>query len=65
MHKSNIKERITGYIKLMRPYGALNMPLTVVFSALCNGQFDFFPLLGLFIIIHNWHICPHFWFCSK
>jgi 4-hydroxybenzoate polyprenyltransferase len=22
----------------------------VVFSALCNGQFDFFPLLGLFII---------------
>jgi 4-hydroxybenzoate polyprenyltransferase len=50
MHKSNIKERITGYIKLMRPYGALNMPLTVVFSALCNGQFDFFPLLGLFII---------------
>ena len=44
------KEKIKGYIKLTRPYGALGLPLIVVFSALCNGQFDFFPLLGLFII---------------
>jgi 4-hydroxybenzoate polyprenyltransferase len=50
MHKSNTKEKIKGYIKLMRPYGALDLPLLVVLSALCNGQFDFFPLLGLFII---------------
>ena len=48
MHKTNTKEKIKGYIKLMRPYNLL--PLLVVFSALCNGQFDFFPLLGLFII---------------
>lgn len=50
MLKSNTKEKIIGYIKLMRPYGAFLLPLMVVFGALCNGQFDFFPLLGLFII---------------
>jgi 4-hydroxybenzoate polyprenyltransferase len=50
MHKSNTKEKIKGYIKLVRPYGFYLLPLIVVFSALCNGQFDFFPLLGLFII---------------
>ena len=50
MQKSNIKEKIIGCIKLMRPYGAFLLPLIVVFGALCNGQFDFFPLLGLFII---------------
>ena len=55
MPKSNTKEKIKGYIKLMRLYAALNMPLTLVISALCNGQFDFFPLLGLFII----GICVH------
>jgi 4-hydroxybenzoate polyprenyltransferase len=44
------KEKIKGYIKLTRPYGAFLLPLIVVFGALCNGQFDFFPLLGLFII---------------
>ena len=33
----------------MRPYSFL-IPLIVVFSALCNGQFDFFYLLVLFII---------------
>ncbi len=49
MHKSITKEKINGYIKMMRPYGLL-LPLIVVFSALCNGQFDFFPLLGLFVI---------------
>ena len=56
MHKSNTKEKIKGYIKLTRPYGALGLPLIVVFSALCNGQFDFFPLLGLFIIGIFFHI---------
>jgi len=45
----NTKEKIKGYIKLMRPYG-LSQPLIVLYCALCNGQFDFFPLLGLFII---------------
>ena len=50
MHKSNTKEKIKGYIKLMRPYGAFLLPLIVVFGALCNGQFNFSPLLGLFII---------------
>ena len=49
MHKSNTKERIKGYIKLMRPYG-VSQPLVVLYCALCNGQFDFFPLLGLVII---------------
>ena len=48
MHKTNTKEKIKGYIKLMRPYNLL--PFLLVFSALCNGQFDFSPLLGLFII---------------
>ena len=48
MHKT--KEKIKGYIKMVRPYNALLPPLIVVFGALCNGQFDFFPLLGLFII---------------
>ena len=60
MHKSNIntnkKEKIKGYIKLMRPYGAFLLPLTVVFSALCNGQFDFFYLFELFIIGILFHI---------
>ena len=46
----NTKEKIKGYIKMVRPYNALLLPLIVVFGALCNGQFDFFPLLGLFII---------------
>ena len=55
MHKSDTKEKIKGYIKLMRPYMFL-LPLIVVFSALCNGQFDFFPLLGLFIIGIFFHI---------
>ena len=50
MPKSNTKEKIKGYIKLMRPYGAIYVPLIAVFGALCNEQFDFFPLLGLFII---------------
>ena len=50
MHKSSTKEKIKGYIKLMRPYNAFLVPLIIVFGALCNGQFDFFPLLGLFII---------------
>ena len=49
MHKSSTKEKIKGYIKLMRPYG-ISQPLIVLYCALCNGQFDFFPLLGLFII---------------
>jgi len=49
------KEKIKGYIILMRPYSFL-IPLIVVFSALCNGQFDFFPLLGLFIIGIFFHI---------
>jgi 4-hydroxybenzoate polyprenyltransferase len=49
------KEKIKGYIILMRPYSFL-IPLIVVFSALCNGQFDFFPLLGLFIIGILFHI---------
>ena len=50
MPKSNTKEKIKGYIKLMRPYGAIYVPLIAVFGALCNRQFHFFPLFGLFII---------------
>jgi 4-hydroxybenzoate polyprenyltransferase len=55
MHKSNTKEKIKGYIKLMRPYG-ISQPLIVLYCALCNGQFDFFPLFGLFIIGIFFHI---------
>ena len=56
MHKSNTKEKIKGYIQLIRPYGSFNMSLILVLSALCNGQFDYFPLLGLFIIGKFAHI---------
>ncbi len=41
---------VREYVKLVRPYGILFLGFTPVFGALCNGQFNVFPLFILLCI---------------